>query len=101
LGRTLVADSVNPIPATRDAWVGAAGRAAARAIEIEIVCSNLNEHRRRVEERVIDVPGLATPSWDEVICRDYRERDRPHVVVDTAGASVGISVAYIIEAMSA
>jgi predicted kinase len=34
LGRTVVADSVNPLPVTRDAWRGVAATAAAAIIEI-------------------------------------------------------------------
>ena len=84
LGRTVVADSVNPLPLTRDAWLAVARRAGAAAVEIEIVCSDAAEHRRRVEERTTDVAGLKLPTWQEVMARDYRPWDREHIVMDTA-----------------
>jgi predicted kinase len=36
LGRNVIADSVNPLQLTRDAWICVAGRAGASAIEVEI-----------------------------------------------------------------
>jgi predicted kinase len=88
LGRTVIADSVNPLSITRDAWVASARRAAVRAIEIEITCSDAAEHRRRVETRTTDVPGLPALSWRDVVARDYQPWDRERVVIDTAGQSV-------------
>jgi hypothetical protein len=56
-------------------------------LEVEIVCSDVREHRRRVETRPSDVPGLRLPTWEEVQAREYRAWDRPRLVVDTAGQS--------------
>jgi predicted kinase len=58
LGRTVIADSVNPIEITRDAWMGVAARAAVPAVEVEIICSDPEEHRRRLETRYSDITGL-------------------------------------------
>ncbi len=81
LGRMVVADCVNPIAVTREAW-----RAVAEdVIEIEVVCSDAAEHRRRVESRVADIAGLRLPSWSEVLAREYEPWPRDHVVIDTAG----------------
>ena len=52
LGRTVIADCVNPWPLTREAWRAVAGRAGVRVVEVEVVCSDVDEHRRRVESRV-------------------------------------------------
>jgi predicted kinase len=49
LGRTVVADSVNPLRITRDAWVNVADRAQAKAIEVGVTCSDPARHRNRVE----------------------------------------------------
>src|SRR5947209_3676725 len=45
MGRTVVADCVNPVRVTRDAWISVANRAQATTIEIEIVCSDSQQHR--------------------------------------------------------
>jgi predicted kinase len=65
LGRTVVADSVNPWTLTRDAWRVVADRAGVHAIDVEVTCSDLDEHRRRIETRISDVPGLRLPTWEE------------------------------------
>jgi predicted kinase len=83
LGGIVVADSVNPLAITRDAWRKVAAAAASAIFEIEVVCSDADEHRRRIETRTIDIAGLTPPSWQQVIDRDYEPWDRPHLVLDT------------------
>jgi len=95
LGRTVIGDSVNPWMLTRNAWRDAGLRAGVRVVEIEMICSDLQEHRRRIEARRSDVPGLVLPSWQAVIDRDYHAWDREHLVIDTAGSSVEICVERI------
>ncbi len=92
LGRTVIADSVNPIKLTRDAWASVASRAGVRAVEIEVTCSQVSEHRRRVETRAADIPGLKLPAWEEVLGRDYHPWDRERLVIDTAGRTVAQNV---------
>lgn len=101
LGRNVIADSVNPLQLTRDAWVEVARRAEVPAIEVEIVCSDTAEHRRRVEERPRDIPGLRPPVWEEVIARDYRPWNREHIRLDTVGRSPEESVAELLGLLSA
>lgn len=95
LGRTVIGDSVNPWMLTRNAWRGAGLRAGARVVEIETICSDVEEHRRRVETRIDEVPGLTLPNWQTVIGRDYHPWDRDHVTIDTAGRSVAACVEQI------
>jgi predicted kinase len=84
LGRIVVADAVNPLAITRDAWRKVAAAANSAIFEIEVVCSDTDEHRRRVETRTIDVAGLTPPTWQQVVDRQYEPWDRPRLVVDTA-----------------
>jgi predicted kinase len=88
MGRTVVADSVNPLAVTRDAWRQVAATTSSDIVEIEVVCSDIAEHRRRVETRSVDVPGLPLPGWQDVVERHYEPWDRPRIVVDTAGCTV-------------
>jgi predicted kinase len=92
IGRTVVADSVNPIPLTREGWLDAASRAGVAAVEVEITCSDEREHRRRVEDRVPDIAGLTGPAWQDVVDRDYRPWQRDHIIIDTAGLTIEQSV---------
>ncbi|MQY28806.1 AAA family ATPase [Nocardia aurantia] len=91
-GLTVIAESVNPLPITRDSWLDAARNAGVPAVEIEVICSDPAEHRHRVISRSVDIPGLPLPDWQQVLDRDYRPWNRDHVIVDTAGESPGRSL---------
>ena len=99
LGRTVIADSVNPLRISRDAWLDVARQANATAVEIEITCSDSEQHRHRVETRVADITGARLPTWDEIASREYEAWDREHIVIDTAGQSVSESVQQLCEAL--
>jgi predicted kinase len=57
LGLTVVADSVNPLRISRDAWRNAARRAGVTFVEVLVVCSDPVEHRRRIEMRKTGNPA--------------------------------------------
>lgn len=98
-GHTVVGDCVNPWPLTRDEWRALAEQVGVPVVEIEVVCSDQAEHRRRVESRAADIAGHRIPTWQDVVERDYRAWDRPHVVVDTARQTVAESVRAIVCAL--
>ena len=97
LGRTVIADCVNPWPLTRSAWHDVAERAGVVAIDVELVCSDADEHRRRVEGRTADIDGHRLPTWQEVVERDYRVWEGERLVIDTARLSVDACVRAIFE----
>jgi predicted kinase len=88
IGRTVVADSVNPLAVTRNGWCQVAVATATEIVEIEVICSDTTEHRRRVKTRKADVAGLALPSWQDVVEREYEPWDRSRIVLDTAGCTI-------------
>jgi predicted kinase len=96
LGRTVIADCVNPWPLTRAAWHDVADRAGVRALAVEIVCSDRDEHRKRVESRVADIPNHVVPTWQDVIDRDYRPWDQDRLVIDTGRMTVDEAVGLIV-----
>ena len=100
VGRTVIADSVNSIQITRDAWIAVAKRAQVISVEIEVVCSDIDAHRRRVEGRVADIAGMRLPTWQEVVQHDYSPWIRDRVMIDTARQSVGESVQTIRDALT-
>ena len=100
LGRTVIADCVNPWPLTRAAWRAVAERSGVRAVEIEVVCSDPVEHRRRVEQRQPDIDGHQLPSWQDVVERDYRPWDDPRLVLDTARSGIAECVQAIASRLS-
>jgi len=83
LGHSVIADSVNPWPLTREEWHGVAISNGCDFIDIEVSCSNKQEHRQRVENRAIDIPGLNLPSWKDVCNRDYHDWRSNVLKVDT------------------
>jgi predicted kinase len=97
-GRTVVADCVNPVAASREGWRGVAMRAGARLIEVEVVCSDIGEHRRRVTSRAADIPGLEVPTWEAVQRLVYEEWNQPRLIVDTSKLSAVEAVARVIDA---
>ncbi|MGX7703303.1 AAA family ATPase [Methylobacterium sp. Gmos1] len=99
-GRTVVADCVNPVAASRKGWRAVAARAGVESIEVEVVCSDPQEHRRRVEERVSDIPGLVPPSWEAILRSGYEPWDRPRLVIDSAVLSPSEAVAAVLAHVS-
>jgi predicted kinase len=101
LGLDVVVECVNPMALTRDAWVGTASRAGAGIVEVEMVCSDAGEHRRRVLTRATDVDGLVKPTWEDVIGREYEPWNRAHLVVDSAVTSCEEAAGLIAAEMDA
>lgn len=63
IGRTVVADSVNPVEITREAWRDVGRRVQVSMVEIEVICSDPEEHRRKIEQRTGDISGRKLPTW--------------------------------------
>ena len=88
LGHSVIADSCNPIELTRREWEQVAIDAGAQYFNIDIICSDIDEHQRRVEERVSEVTGLRLPTWAEVRDRILDQWTVDRIIVDTANRSV-------------
>lgn len=102
LGHVVVVDCVNPWPLTRDAWRATARREQVEALDIEVICSDEAEHRRRVESRRADIPGHVVPTWQDVLERDYHPwDDEPRLIIDTAVVGVDSAVRLVLERLSA
>jgi predicted kinase len=93
LGHTVVADSVNPVQITRGAWLNVAERAGVQSVEIEVICSDRVEHRRRVETRSAIVPV----TWHEVVTREFDPWLGEHIRIDTSGQTIDQSLATLLE----
>jgi predicted kinase len=96
LGRIVIADSVNPIRLTREAWHAVARHAGVPYLDVAVVCSGAAEHRRRIETRDAGVRPL---SWQSVLARIVEPVDADAVLVETAGRSVEDSVAALVAAL--
>ena len=89
---------------TRDAWRAVAADASSPVVEIEIVRSDLDDHRRIVEARASDIEGLVPPTWTSVLARIYEPWDRPSPgtgprVIDTSHRTVEASLDAVLAAL--
>lgn len=100
LGVSIVTDSCNPIELTRREWERVALETQARYVNIEIVCSDRIEHRRRVETRSVNVPGLKLPTWEDVESREYDAWTVDRIVIDTARPLTECSDELLVELSS-
>jgi predicted kinase len=83
-GHDVIGDCVNDSREARHGWAQIGRRSGAKVLWLEIICSDPAEHRRRVETRTSDIPGLALPDWEAVIRRGYDRWEWDHLTVDTA-----------------
>jgi predicted kinase/transcriptional regulator with XRE-family HTH domain len=98
-GVSVVAECVNPLGVTRDAWRDIAAGHGARLVEVELVCTDQDAHRERARTREVDVPGLRLPDWEQITSREYEPWDRGHLIIDTATRTPAQAVAAILAAI--
>ena len=88
LGHNVVADSCNPITFTRKEWENVATQNNSLFVNIEVVCSDKEEHRKRVGTRKNDIEGLKLPTWEDVENREYHLWESEKITIDTANKSI-------------
>jgi len=88
VGNNVVADQCNPIKLTRGEWVDVALKNDCDYVNIEIVCSDESEHRKRVEYRENEIENMTLPTWQEITERKYDVWDEERVIIDTANRTV-------------
>jgi predicted kinase len=94
-GLTVVADSVNPVRWSREAWWDVARGAAVAHLDVEVVCSDPAAHEHRATTRVSDIAGLPLPAWSDIRRREYEPWDCDRLVVDTARRSIAECVTQV------
>jgi len=95
-GQTVVVDCVNPVEISRAAWKAVAARTDSPLIQIEVVCTDRTEHRRRVEARKPDIPGHVLPTWETVVDYTY-ETWKADLVLDSFKLSTDEAVAEVLK----
>ena len=100
-GRSVIADCVNPVQASRNGWRAVATETGASFMQVELVCTDAAAHRHRIESRRADIPGHRLPDWGRVMAMaaDYEPwlADLP---IDTATVSADESAARITAALA-
>ena len=99
IGLSVVGDSCNSIVITRRAWEKAANDSGAKFVNLQIVCSDPEEHRRRLDQRLSTVPGLPPTTWKEIETREYNTWAGDRIVIETAGRTVAESLGDLYRAI--
>ncbi|WP_280423047.1 AAA family ATPase [Nocardia carnea] len=99
-GRSVVVDACNNLVVARRTWRDLAQRSSLPLRYVEVVCSDVAEHRRRVETRTPDWPGQGNPAWAQVRARPWEPFLESRILVDNIG-DIAAHVARIRSELSA
>lgn len=77
----VIVDAVNPVREARQGWVDLAAELDTEVLQVEVICSDIDRHRRQIEHRAADLPGHAMPTWGEVRELVYEPWPEADVVV--------------------
>jgi predicted kinase len=104
-GRSVIVDAVNAVEPARMQWSELAAKAGVRVRFIEVICSDLDLHRERLERRVRNLPHFEEVSWRAVeqSLEGYDEwkgksASFPRVTLDTIaplGENVDTALAFL------
>lgn len=97
LGISCISDSCNPIELTRNEWQEVAESVGTRFVNIEVSCSDSDEHERRVNARKSEVENLKLPDWQQVQNRHYEEWKTEVIKIDTSGKNIETSFIELTE----
>jgi predicted kinase len=103
-GRSIIVDAVNAVNPAREQWVNLAARQNEALKFIEVICSDPEVHRARIESRERSLPHLEL-TWNAVeqSLEDYAEWTGPSAAVaritldsvDPLGVSIERALAFL------
>ncbi len=82
-GLDVIVDAVNPVAVARQGWIDLAVELDVGVLTVEVVCSDVDLHRRRVESRSPNLPGHVMPTWEDVTRLSYEPWPDADLVVDS------------------
>ena len=91
-GRNVIADAVNAAEVARQGWRDVAEASGSEIVEIEILCSDIEEVRTRLRTRDTGIEGLAPVQLSTVLSRMWEPNPNRHAAIDTAGKPVASCV---------
>jgi len=107
IGGSIIVDAVNAVDPAREQWVKLAARHEVELRFIEVVCSDPEIHRERLESRGRTLPHVAEPTWHAVeqSLDEYSEWSGDSAAalritldsVDTLGANATAALAFLEE----
>jgi len=96
LGISSISDSANLIEFTRKEWQDVAESVGATFININVRCSDTQEHEHRVNTRECEVKNLHLPNWQQVQDRHDEPWRSDVIKIDTAGQTIEASFAELV-----
>ena len=99
LGQHVVADSCNPIIVTRNEWENVAKRNGCLSVNIEVICSDKEEHKIRLKNRQLEVENLQPLTWDDVIAKEFHDWDGQRITIDTANKTLEETATELLNAI--
>ena len=88
LRRPVVADMVNGLDLVRQEWEDVGRGCGASVLRVLVECRDEDEHRRRVETRIPDIPGHRAPGWEETRTREMEPWPQADLTVDTSSGDL-------------
>jgi adenylylsulfate kinase-like enzyme len=90
VGNKIISDQCNPWKLTRDQFNDIAIKNNCKYVNIEIICSDVEEHKKRIEKR-------GYPKWEEVNKWGYDPWNEEHIIIDTANKAIEESTKELLE----
>lgn len=87
LGHHVIADCVNAVQLSRNAWEKVALECRVGCLPVHLVCSDSDEHRRRVSQRRADIEGHVLPTWEQVSASRFDPPGSGVLSIDTCACS--------------
>ncbi len=87
LGHRVIADCVNGVQASWDAWAKVATECRAGLVPVQLVCKDGEEHRRRVLGRQADIEGHLLPTWEQVCAMRCDPPSPGTLTIDTSACT--------------
>lgn len=82
-GGTVIVDAANLVEPARAGWRDLAAAHAVPIRWIEVVCSDPDRHRERLEQRGERYAGFSEPTWAEVVAREREPWVDERLVLDS------------------
>lgn len=95
LGHHVIADCVNSVQVSRNAWEEVAATCGVEYLPVYLFCSDADEHRRRVSERQADVEGHVLPQWKQVSALRFDPPGSSVLSIDTCACTIEGAVELI------
>lgn len=97
LGHHVIIDAVNSVDIARQMWRDISEQEGIPIFQIEVICSNKSEHRRRVETRYPDIQGHILPTWSDIDNQNFELWRDSDLVLDTHNDDAKNGVDIIID----